>query len=308
MCSTQGDFFNILVTPQQLFCEVSNPFICDCPPGNILTDKGTYAKCPAGTEPNTGALCTPCRNFQVSKQPASECVSCPVGFIGNKRSGATRCVPCPVRTFREAGSSTCEKCEARENRFIRGAASCQRDETPCASNFFRTRIGTREQCTREERYDRRMNKCVACRPNESTLGGLSTNCTRCPRGAVGSTEGCVCGPGWELGTNGKCQPCKPGTARLASDLLDPFEAFCAPCEGANFIETRGAVAPRPGMESCTLCPPGTRQDDEGQTKCNRLKCTKNLVLNFEKSACVDPATNCPPNSEPVLGSDLSFAC
>lgn len=143
VCISTDSSFSILITSQELFCEVCNFLTCECP-GGMFTKDGICMKCPRGTESRGGQVCTPCRNFQVPTQDANGCESCPAGLQGNKRIGATRCVPCPLGTFRSLGDSSCKDCKARENTFIRGVASCQRDETPCASNFFRTRIGTCE--------------------------------------------------------------------------------------------------------------------------------------------------------------------
>lgn len=292
--------FDTTFTPQELLCAPCNLQECECQ-GGFFTKKGLCRTCPAGTTSN-GQACEPCRNFQISKRATFDCENCPAGSQGNKRSGATTCVKCPPKTFKATGAA-CKKCKTNENSIVVGAESCQRDETPCASNFFRTRIGTCEQCTREERYDRRMNKCVPCRPNETSLGGVSTKCTACPRGAIGTPDGCVCAPGWELDIDGMCQKCEPGFAKE-----EPGVAFCSACDGAVFLGDRGSVAPNAGMKRCTPCPEGTRQDGDGQTTCNRLNCRKGVVLNSEKSACIDPATSCPPDYSLIVGSDLISVC
>lgn len=293
--------FDTTFTPQRLICAPCTRSTCSCK-GGFFTKEGFCRKCPAGTY-STSQDCKPCKNYQISKRASSDCENCPAESQGNKRSGATRCVMCPPNKFKGSKGSACKKSTDNENSFTVGATSRQRNETPCANNFFRARSGSCEQCTRVERYDPRMNKCVPCRPNESSLGGVSTNCARCPRGAVGSSEGCVCAAGWELDINGKCQPCKPGTAKRSTAT-----AFCEPCEGATFLEDRGSVAPKPGMEKCTACPPRTRQDLDSQTKCKRLNCGKNLVFNEEKSACIDPATKCPPDYEALQGADFRLVC
>lgn len=134
-----------------------------------------------------------------------------------------------------------------------------------------------------------------CGRNQQSEGGVSTRCTRCPKGKVSGPDGCVCGAGHETLPDGSCSPCAPGT--FAGRVLGQTFNECHEC-GPNEFSSKGAsqcikcpdsMIVKKDRTGCQICPKGTQ-----------------LVLNFgaiDGPRCIDPRTNCEKGDERVVSED-----
>lgn len=211
--------------------------------------------------------CQGCRNYDVYDpsfvddtvfdigdiERSSGCRPCPAGQVGNKELGAARCVSCPAGTFKKDDES----------------GPC----TPCDS-------GDCVVCNKQQRYNPNKKICEACPPKQESAGGQATKCTRCPKGSIGTREGCLCQPGWGPNGKGGCRICPPGTQ--GPDYF--FFADCAPCREGSFAPKAGTL-----FDKCRECPTG-KLSSEDRTKC--VSCPKGL--NKLEQRCVSPITNCAP--------------
>lgn len=300
-----------LVGPVKLSCKDCNPSFfsskpssleCERCPFDLVSDAGTAEckrrpVCPPGSalQSFSGTACQRCSSFTFSDRSFEGCKSCPLGFIGEKRSGSTRCVPCPAGTSRnDPFTDRCRRCRPGQNSSVKGAQYCVNDKYPCPPNFFESRTGACLTCTVFERYNKTRNRCEACPRDSLSSGGLSTTCKPCGKGMTTSPEDdfprCVCKKGWGfvLGSGGtKCEKCPPGTSNDAPSFI------CQKCNENTF-------APRAGLANCLQCPNGFHQPLQGQKRCVREKpqppCPKGLIRNIDRG-CVEPTTNCPPESE-----------
>lgn len=285
------------------FPDKPNSLECSsCPSGTRFNPRSSKCEaCPPGTEP-LGGRCSPCTRFTVSNSATPFCSVCPPGHTANARKGGTKCVPCPAGTFRGEdefdGKNNCRACKPGENSFVTGATFCMPDNTACAPNFFRSPSGACLQCTERERLDVSRKTCVACPRDHFSKGVLSTTCERCPPNSENTDDSfsgpCVCRDGWtqdDRADRVKCVKCAPGTAGMSG--------FCSPC-------FENSVAPRAGMSECMLCPPGTRQPLQGQTKCEAFSCPKGTVRRDVR--CIEPASNCPPDHDRVEDGYALFEC
>lgn len=292
---------------------------CTYCPGNMIAKEGSSKcnNCPPGqgnvlTGNELTGVCLLCRYYLVNDGSSGECSSCPGGFQGDKRVGATKCVPCPAGT---GGFFDCSKCDVGQNTFVTGATFCAPDNTPCASNFFRNSRGACERCKQSHRYNKSKNKCEPCRKNELSKGGVDTECINCPPGEitldvaitsktfenVSVGRRCVCQDGTARTPNGKCGECPPGFYRQKSLYVSGDETdgdACIPC-------SRGTFAPRAGSLQCFLCPTGTFQPLDRQTKC--LRCPPGT--RSTDTECLDPLTGCPKDTKRVNeGLGFEFHC
>lgn len=277
------------------FSAKKNSLECtECPYEQLsLPGSSKCTNCPPGTG-NRGfdrddnfKICFPCDNYVFNDGSTGFCRGCPPGFIGEKKSKATKCVPCPAGTKREAGDTKCMRCKRGENTSIKGASFCMPDDTPCAANFFRNKFGACQRCSIFQRLDLAKKECVPCKKNHVSEGGLSTTCRKCPPGSHASSiglRGCNCNGGHIFSSSFQCTPCPPGAYR--PDSANEFTPYCSPCDP-------GSYSPKSGMSKCLKCPIGKVQPLVGQKKC--VSCPKGLRPELPTVArCVDPKSNCAP--------------
>lgn len=296
-----GSFSN---KPNAVQCE-------ECRDGLVSNDGATECKpkpsCPPGSTSQFTARCEKCRYSTYNDGTFDDCKTCPPGSIGEKRNGSTKCVLCPAGTFKkDRGDIKCRRCRPGQNSFVTGAQYCVNDNYPCPPNFFRSSTGACLTCTVYERYNKIKNRCEACPRNSLSEGGISAECKFCGPGTRTKPEQefprCICmeGFGFVPGSGAtKCQQCPPGTA--SGDLLsNPAPVSCIECR-------EGTFAPRAGMALCMPCPEGFSQPLRGQTKCVRttkdLPCPDGLTRNTNLE-CVDPKTNCPPQTQRLKRRDF----
>lgn len=255
---------------------------CGCPRGKLPDKKGGCKPCPPGeANPNTqptGSTCFSCQPGTFSsKSGAIRCKRCPPGQIA-PLNGATRCSSCPEGTITGIG---------RDERLL-----CVSKTTRCPLGFIRTFVGARDvffgcrkvTCTLNSTEEEIGTACALCEPgtfldndrkrcrrcgfDEFSLGGLSTQCQKCPLGQVrdefdGSKCSCrgfrAVGRGLQ---NGECVRCPAGS-------FSGFESeLCEPCQ-------RGTFANKRGMEFCRQCAIDFFSDKEGAKRCK--KCARGTI-------------------------------
>lgn len=220
---------------------------------------------------------------------SGKCMACPPGFVD---ADNIRCIPCPAGTynFRTSLFGSCEKCGGNENTNSLGATFCKPDNVLCPPPFFADNTGTCRSCTRGERFDKDQKQCVPCPPDAEGHGALGTACNSCPPERVGSTNGCICRPGYETLPNGDCRICPKGTAQGPGG--------CFSCPGRLFTNEDGMVECRKCPDGqianskhtgCEVCPPGSCYEDDFGS-----------LTNAPRS--VDPRTNCPIGQERVIST------
>lgn len=257
---------------------------CFCPQGLFRSKKGTCEKCPPGTGGNFANVpgksgCIECEPGTFTDKPGStKCKPCPVGTISGER--ARKCTPCPQGTTSRptedpglSGGAECinlrSGCPLGTSRVsstgVRGGPGCKR--VPCQLDTPREDIGITCSPCRPGEYLKN-GKCVSCRDDEVSAGGIITACTKCQNGLVRSffdPSKCACDGDGGAGKGiqgGVCKECPPG--------MFSTENFseCRPCPPGSF-------ARRTGNTRCRLCPADTFAGTSGSAACQ--KCSEGSV-------------------------------
>lgn len=240
--------------------------------------------------------CKKCRNGTFNDGTFSFCRACPPGTTTNGEG--TGCKDCPSGTAKISFSGRCGKCPKGQNIGAIGSFECIKPGEECGSNMFRTPTGACKFCQPGERLNPKLKKCVKCRRNSASAGGLSTKCKRCDKGTVTSADGsrCVCPIGWTAYPDGSCRKCPAGrfvenhSTTQSDDAID--STSCNECPDGTF-STGGA-------DACEVCPDGF-EPNRMKTDCQPCPAgLRSFVFSndiFSTSRCVDPKTNCPPGED-----------
>lgn len=281
----------------------ANSLECEyCENGQAVINGKTACRwCSPGSGPSEYG-CGPC--YGQFSDGNHTCNTCPAGFVPNRPKRADKCVPCPPGTTKRADAipivvETCDTCTNGGNLNATGAPFCLPPDTPCPEKYFVNFQGACQTCKNGEIYVAKEKKCVLCGKNMESNGSLSTKCTRCPKGKVGSLIGCICGPGQESLGGGKCYTCPSGTY-LFNSIISSEKPSCDSCRLLEFS--------KPGSTKCSLCPPGKlpnkdRSECEVCPKGTRISPAYRTAENKqdeEGARCVDLRSNCPPGEERVV--------
>lgn len=279
-----------------------NSFLCDfCPADTNQVPNNTSSGCKK-CQPGFGGSrfqgrCRRCSKGEFNDGSFSGCRFCRDGMQSNKER--TGCLACPPRTSGSSGN--CFRCKDGENIGVTGSLTCLSVGESCPRNFFKTKTGGCDTCERGERHAKNVEKCVPCKPNETSTGGTSAKCVRCGTLEARDSSGkCQCQENAVLRPNGKCRICPAGRfAGFYPTTLSPepnFERGCETC-------TEGTFADKPGLTECKPCPEGlvSTPDRKRCVKCPKETRFFQIPVPFEHrlgpGMCVDPKTNCPPGFE-----------
>ena len=279
-----------------------------CPPGETT-----------GAQESTACVCRP--GFGRDAAETGLCSACAPGTF-KAELGDLSCEPCVLNTFaRVAGAASCDACPSGTVTLQTGAAACVCAQgygfadgatacAPCPPGFFK---------------DSAANvSCVPCPVNTSQPAEGRTQCEPCLANAVTESAGgltCSCVPGFEMGADGACQLCAPGTARAATDAAacaacaantsapDAGSVACTPCGAASITLAEGAVdcvcvggwALDSATGACVMCPLNTFKPDSGDDNCSA--CPENHAAQPGSLACA----RCPTN-ETLLEGTAACGC
>eukprot|EP00096_Caligus_rogercresseyi_P005025 TRINITY_DN1980_c0_g2_i1.p1 TRINITY_DN1980_c0_g2~~TRINITY_DN1980_c0_g2_i1.p1 ORF type:complete len:2992 (-),score=731.35 TRINITY_DN1980_c0_g2_i1:531-9380(-) len=232
-----------------------------CPPGEVVVDDGCVP-CPQGTFYSPKGTCSPCPLGTYNKEPGlSECSACP-SFNG--RPGVTE---------------------------VRSATSVE---------------ACKETCPRGQYYDKIIGLCRPCGYGKYQPEEGSFSCRLCGIGLITRSKEAMdisecreeCEDGHQLGENGECTPCFPGTYRSKG-----LHLACEPCPNGFTTLENGSktqsdcaipICP-PGsylnqtLNECSLCPKGYYQDQSQQLNC--LQCDPDTSTEAEGSISRSACTN-----------------
>lgn len=276
--------------------------VFDSNPISVFVSNGC-SQCQAGTFSNQegATFCKLCRPGTFSKPGALGCAPCPKGQF-SARIISRKCVPCPSGTFTVG----------------KGAAACKHPKKGCRYDTFEDKNGQCQACLPGERLHMRMRRCIPCRKNEVSNGGIDISCAACPPGkrpigpaSIIEKSGCVCEPGTVDDGVGGCVPCPSGTfwengeaffqavGNFKREFLQPdIRGECVTCGPGTFSN-------KPGMFECKQCPLNTFQDQRGATRCK--PCARGFRSLFnrddERTKCVDDLLVCGPGEVRVRGQN-----
>ncbi|CDF39806.1 unnamed protein product [Chondrus crispus] len=291
--------------------ETTNRFCQRCPDGTF-TSEGNNAdrnsdigatsceKCPPGTFRRNSAFgfkeggetssnkCFRCQQATFSDVAgAKSCKLCPTGTFS--QAGATSCTPCPKGTANNRiFAKRCSSCPSGFITMGTGAARCKHPTRGCPFNTFEDASAECKSCMPGQRLVLAKKRCVPCRENEISRGGVSTRCSPCPPNKIPFGDltreekaVCFCKPGFVDDGEGGCAQCPAGTF-----WQNDFDFFLS---GQNF--RRQAVAGRTIRGICTNCPEGSFSNLRGQTSCT--PCPEN---SFQSHEGATSCTKCPEGS------------
>lgn len=261
--------------------EISVENVCvPCPPGTTAERRSPFPNecrpCPPDQFLFAGT-CSLCPRGNVYNPAEGTCLPCPRGFF-NRNDNSTSCEPCRRRFFtRNPASSRCIRCPQGFETRGRGASICRRIGAACPSNSIENRNGDCVTCSFGFKLNLSTESCELCPEGSFSIGGITTECRRCPDISIPSKDGCRCPERTEW-RNGRCRGCRRGTSGRFG--------ICGPCEN-------GFHAPRRGMSSCSRCPQGMISESErGSVRC--IRCPNGTVPGGNPPRCVVPITGCPP--------------
>ena len=262
------------------FSNDRNPATCTlCSPGSFSPGTGAVqcVLCPPGTASGApGAVqCEPCLSGFVAALPgATRCDPCGPGFFFSNSSSsggdgssstlpslavslavAVACAPCASGTFSAGtGSSQCQPCAPGTFQSLAGSSSCG----TCPPGMVQPLPG--------------QSRCIPCRFGYSSGSSGGVECAPCGPGRFAAQNGTAtcepCTPGSFSASPGAtgCDACAVGTASAAWGLATPCPACDDPAvddaddadaaAGESTSARDSPYAPRTGMSSCLLCPPG----------------------------------------------------
>ena len=173
-----------------------------CAPG-LWSPRGSSAcslcslRCPRSGEmavlpcrPESDKVCVACPNGHGCDENG-RATQCPINTFSN---GSGVCVACGLNTSSPSGSSECSPTRCAPGEFASSdGGGCQR----CPSGFGCDAQGVATEC--RANWFSSDGRCVACDPNAVSPA------------RSGSSDQCVCNPGYVKTTDGQCSACKSGT-------------------------------------------------------------------------------------------------
>lgn len=218
-----------------------------CYPGSYNSDEGTARDC---------SMCPP---GSYSGYGYKNCISCAdrKGLMRNGKCGSCRpgqyyspydrkCYKCEMDTFtpRRHVYPSCFNCGFSSFSF-KGSSKC----TDCKYGLTLLSSGLCGECPPGMYVDsNRGRKCVHCRANEYSFGGIMEYCHACPYkmyALPGSSSCTSCPEGQALMVRkGKCGVCPPGTYYAL------YNGSCERCESWEYQSEPGI------SQECIACPEG----------------------------------------------------
>lgn len=273
------------------FTDVFNAAECmQCPGGYKATaDRRGCVEmdCPPGTG-GEGVLCKPCRDGLFSNVTGGVCTTCPAdeGWVS-----ATKCKKCRPGTFLKESLRSqirqCRKCPKGKSTNGWSKPICRTPGQPCQAGFRVDGDDDCVRCSRVERFDEKLKRCVPCGDMDYANDGVSEVCEKCMPGQTRDPKygSCRCKAGKEV-RRGRCRPCLPG---YASD----FGAKCHRCDDFSYSSGFGA-------KNCKACPFGSGSATTRGKSCMSFpKCDAGFVSGvpgqnpLDQYRCISGRTGCP---------------
>lgn len=250
-----------------------------------------------------GYECLPCQYNTYRNGSMPLCKECAFNTVTNNFNGPNpRCIRCPpgqfisdyiAQTRTDESVPYCEVCP--DNSITKGFGKpfCREKGAACPPNTFEDQEGDCIVCSKGERADPKLKRCIPCSRKSVSGGGVSQVCVACPAKAYRDAFGqCTCRWGY-IKVDGKCEQCPAGT-------VGGRYSNCRDCPPRRFS--------RQGDETCRKCPAGTTSAEYGSVACKKvLKCPPKFIPGrllpdspFTNSHCLSGLTGCPPGLNPVV--------
>ena len=291
-------------SPNAVKCQACNPgeyqkeagktACLPCLPGEHgRADRKSCDKCAIDTYQDEAAQSS-CKSCGKGRKPGVEgstsCLACVAGTFKTKMNGEDICEECDKGQFANASDlDSCVLCGAGHYQDQTRAASC----LPCLpGKYGRADAADRSDCDEckvgtASAEAGRKTPCEASDPGTIVLGG-GTTAVKVPEGSYLTQcddDACknfaACPAGWSSGTQSEplrtCKQCKAGKTSSTASI------DCRDCTKGKFgiIDSSGAGICNsclPGYfqpeetsaTSCTSCPQGWAQENEGESSCKDL--------------------------------------